>query len=65
MSKDLLVVGDLEIPDQLFAESVKEPGIAFIAGRFDGILGLAYYDTIAVTGAPPSFFEMVNLGLPQ
>ena len=64
MSKELLVVGDLEVPHQLFAESVKEPGIAFIAGQFDGILGLAY-DTIAVTGAPPPFFEMVSLGLLQ
>jgi saccharopepsin len=64
ISKDLLVVGELEVPHQLFAESVKEPGIAFIAGKFDGILGLAY-DTIAVTGAPPPFFEMVSLGLLQ
>ena len=62
ISKDTLGVGSLEIPGQLFAESTKEPGIAFIAGKFDGILGLAY-DTIAVSGAPPPFFEMVRLGL--
>lgn len=40
-------VGDLQIPHQDFGESVKEPGITFAVGRFDGILGLGF-DTIAV-----------------
>ncbi|KAJ3339712.1 Vacuolar protease A, partial [Kappamyces sp. JEL0680] len=61
ISQDILTVGSLKVTDQGFAESTSEPGIAFIAGKFDGIFGLAY-DTIAVTGATPPFFKMVQQG---
>jgi len=62
ISRDHLKIGDLTIKDQLFAEAVKEPGLAFAFGKFDGILGLAY-DTISVNGVPPPFYEMINQGL--
>jgi saccharopepsin len=32
-SRDSLRIGDLTIKDQLFAEAVKEPGLAFAFGR--------------------------------
>lgn len=49
ISNDLLAVGDLEIQNQDFGESVKEPGITFAVAKFDGIFGLGY-DTISVQG---------------
>lgn len=33
VSKDLLTIGDLSIPDQDFAEATKEPGLAFAFGK--------------------------------
>jgi saccharopepsin len=49
ISNDMLGVGDLEIQNQDFGESVKEPGITFAVAKFDGIFGLGY-DTISVQG---------------
>ena len=43
ISNDVLKVGDLEINGQDFGESVEEPGLTFVVGRFDGILGLGEY----------------------
>ncbi|KAI0004995.1 endopeptidase [Russula compacta] len=62
ISRDHLRIGDLTIEGQLFAEAVKEPGLAFAFGKFDGILGLAY-DTISVNRVTPPFYEMINQGL--
>ena len=59
MSEELLKVGDLMVRNQGFAESTAEPGIAFAFGKFDGIFGLAY-DRIAVTGAVPPVYQMIN-----
>jgi hypothetical protein len=38
MSADTLTLGGLKAKHQLFAEAVNEPGIAFVAAQFDGIL---------------------------
>jgi len=62
ISNDLLKVGDISIKRQDFGESVKEPGLAFAFGRFDGIFGMAY-DSISVKGVVPPFYHMVNRGL--
>jgi saccharopepsin len=59
ISNDVLSIGDVRIDDQDFGESVKEPGLAFAFGKFDGILGLGY-DTIAVKHVVPPFYHMVN-----
>jgi len=59
VSRDHLRIGDLTIEDQLFAEALKEPGLAFAFGKFDGILGLGYH-TISVNAIPPPFYEMIN-----
>ncbi|KAJ7073634.1 aspartic peptidase A1 [Mycena amicta] len=60
VSQDKLRLGDLEVPDQDFAEVTKEPGI--LLGKFDGVLGLAY-DTISVNHITPPFHKMLEAGL--
>ena len=62
ISQDVMTIGDLKVKKQDFAESTKEPGLAFAFGKFDGILGLAY-DTIAVNHVVPPFYQMINQGL--
>jgi saccharopepsin len=59
ISSDVLTVGGITIPKQDFGESIKEPGITFAVGRFDGILGLGY-DNIAVKRVVPPFYNMIN-----
>jgi saccharopepsin len=59
ISKDTVSIGDIVIKGQDFGESVKEPGITFALGRFDGILGLGY-DTISVQHVTPPFYNMIN-----
>lgn len=59
ISNDILTVGDITVDGQDFGESVKEPGLAFAFGKFDGIFGLGY-DRISVRGVVPPFYSMVE-----
>ncbi|KAJ1531256.1 Vacuolar protease A [Nowakowskiella sp. JEL0078] len=61
-SVESLNVAGLEISGQTFGEAVKEPGVVFAVGRFDGILGLGY-DSISVGGVVPPFYQMIKQNL--
>ncbi|KAI6192673.1 Necepsin II [Aphelenchoides fujianensis] len=58
LSKDTVTVANIAVNSQEFAEATSEPGITFIAAKFDGILGMAF-PTIAVGNVTPVFHSMV------
>jgi len=59
VSEDVVTVGDLVAKGQLFAEAVKEPGLAFVLAKFDGILGLAF-PSISVNHINPVFNTLMD-----
>ncbi|XP_022720635.1 aspartic proteinase-like [Durio zibethinus] len=61
-SYDHVQVGDLVVKDQEFIEATKEPGVTFLAAKFDGILGLGFQE-ISVGNSVPVWYNMIKQGL--
>ncbi|KAE8724401.1 Aspartic proteinase A2 [Hibiscus syriacus] len=61
-SNDNVQVGNLVVKDQEFIEATREPGVTFLAAKFDGILGLGFQE-ISVGDAVPVWYNMVKQGL--
>ncbi|XP_059806072.1 cathepsin E-A-like isoform X1 [Hypanus sabinus] len=62
MATDTVNIEGFSVVDQMFGESVTEPGTTFEYSPFDGILGLAY-PSIAVADATPVFDNMMAQNL--
>lgn len=62
ISNDNVKVGDLVVKKQDFIEATKEPGLTFLAGKFDGILGLGFQE-ISVGKAVPVWYNMIRQSL--
>jgi len=61
LSTDTCCFAGLCAEDQTFAEATHEPGVSFVAARFDGILGMGF-PGLAVLDVMPPFNTMVNQG---
>jgi phytepsin len=59
ISNDQIGIAGVTIKGQDFAEITAEPGIAFLAAGFDGVLGLAF-DSISVDHVTPVWYNLLN-----
>jgi len=62
LSQDTMGIGGLKVQNQVFAEATSEPGLAFIAAQFDGIMGMAFL-TISVDHVIPVWYNIISQGL--
>jgi len=62
ISQDNVGIAGVTVQGQNFAEITDEPGIAFIAAGFDGVLGLAF-SSISVDHVTPVWYNLLSQGL--
>lgn len=62
ISNDQVGLAGVTVKKQDFAEITDEPGIAFIAAGFDGVLGLAF-DSISVDHVTPVWYNLLSQNL--
>ncbi|XP_029170177.1 lysosomal aspartic protease-like [Nylanderia fulva] len=59
ISTDVVSIAGLNVQNQTFIEATYVPGYEFLTARFDGILGMSYYN-ISVSGITPVFDNLVK-----
>ena len=59
---DVTCISGVCATDQTFAEATHEPGLSFLAAKFDGILGMAF-PGISIKGITPVFNTLVEQGV--
>ncbi|KAK9935994.1 hypothetical protein M0R45_012861 [Rubus argutus] len=61
-SNDNVKIGNIFVKDQELIEATSEPGLTFLAAKFDGLLGLGFQE-ISVGNAVPVWYNMIKQGL--
>ncbi|CAL0302344.1 unnamed protein product [Lupinus luteus] len=61
-SQDHVKVGNVIVKNQDFIEATREGSLSFLAGKFDGILGLGFQE-ISVEDAVPLWYNLVEQNL--
>jgi saccharopepsin len=62
LDQDSVSLGGVVIQHTTFAETQKEPGIAFVMAKFDGLMGMAFA-SLAVDNVTPVFQNALEQGL--